>query len=172
MTTMVPCINIGRTEFLLYIIDCLLITCPPQYLHCPPMVRLLGTGLMSTPRYPYILTSSILLSFKLIDIHPIHFSNLSYFHNFTLSLIHRQLYLLRHTLTNFCTSLSNFSSLSPNNTVSSANINQSTFHSIFLLSSHVCHTNITCFLSGFFHRSFHVENFQHFSPPERRRNLV
>ena len=46
MTTMVPCINIGRTEFLLYIIDCLLITCPPQYLQCPPMVRLLGTGLI------------------------------------------------------------------------------------------------------------------------------
>merc|ERR1712002_886649 len=43
---------------------------------------------------------------------------------------------LRHTLPNSWTSLSNFSLLSPTNTVSSANINHSTFHSKFLLASH------------------------------------
>merc|ERR1711888_557078 len=45
-------------------------------------------------------------------------------------------FLLLHTFPNSFTSSSNFSSLSPTNKVSSANMNHSTFHSQFLLASH------------------------------------
>merc|ERR1712002_631873 len=109
------------------------------------------------PQVSIILTSSILLPLRLIFT-----SSSSPFFPILITLLLPSFtvnFHLRHTLPKSCTSLSNFSLLSTTNTVSSANINHSTFHSQFFLASHsVAPTSPTHSLTSFITPSINTFN--------------